>query len=151
MVSTVAKLAGGREIVDGPLDKTQMGWEIYPEGLTTVLSRVSRDYAGDLPIAVTENGMAWADEVENGAVFDPERRDYILRHLEAARKAIDTGVNLKGFFYWSLLDNFEWAHGYEKRFGLYWVDYDTQARLPKQSAYWYRDVVANRRIDDGNL
>ena len=110
-----------------------MGWEIYPDGLKNSLVRVSRDYTGELPILVTENGMAWKDAVLNEKVYDPIRADYISSHLTAAKAAIDEGVNLKGFFYWSLLDNFEWAFGYEKRFGLVHVDFETQKRTPKAS------------------
>ena len=117
----------------GSLDKTQMGWEIYPEGLTNLLVRLDQEYTGDLPLFVTENGMAWSDQVENGSVYDPVRADYISSHLAAAKAAIDAGANLQGFFYWSLLDNFEWAYGYEKRFGLVHVDYKTQKRTPKSS------------------
>jgi beta-glucosidase len=120
---------------EGPLPKTQMGWEIYPEGLSNLLTRMARDYVGDLPIYVTENGMAWADEVTDGAVTDAERTSYIAGHLEAARGAIDGGANVKGFFYWSLLDNYEWAWGYEKRFGLIHVDFETLERTPKNSYY----------------
>ena len=119
--------------VPGVLDKTQMGWEIYPEGLTNLLVRLDQEYTGDLPLFVTENGMAWSDQVENGSVYDPVRADYISSHLAAAKAAIDAGANLQGFFYWSLLDNFEWAYGYEKRFGLVHVDYKTQKRTPKSS------------------
>ena len=119
--------------VDGPLDKTQMGWEIYPDGLKGLLLRVHKDYAGDLPLIVTENGMAWDDIEENGAVYDPQRIDYIAQHLDAVRGAIKEGANVGGFFYWSLLDNFEWAFGYEKRFGLVHVDYSSQKRTPKAS------------------
>lgn len=121
------------QAVEGPLDKTQMEWEIYPEGLTKVLTRVHQDYAGDLPMVVTENGMAWADEVENGAVYDPVRMDYLSSHLKATHDAMQAGANMRGFFYWSLLDNYEWAYGYEKRFGLIHVDYDSQVRTPKAS------------------
>ena len=110
-----------------------MGWEIYPEGLTNLLVRLDQEYTGDLPLFVTENGMAWSDQVENGSVYDPVRVDYISSHLAAAKAAIDDGANLQGFFYWSLLDNFEWAYGYEKRFGLVHVDYKTQKRTPKSS------------------
>jgi beta-glucosidase len=88
---------------------------------------------GGLPLYVTENGMANADEVLNGAVRDELREDYILGHLGAIRQAIVDGANVKGFFYWSLLDNYEWAEGYEKRFGLVHVDYATQKRTPKAS------------------
>lgn len=119
--------------VEGPLPKTQMGWEIHPEGLSHLLIRVARDHAGDLPLVVTENGMAWDDRVVDGAVNDAQRVAYIDSHLAAARDAIAAGVNLRGFFYWSLLDNFEWAFGYERRFGLVHVDYATQRRTPKAS------------------
>ena len=115
------------------MDKTQMGWEIYPEGLKNLLIRVSKNYTDKLPILVTENGMACADIMENQTVYDPSRIDYISSHLTAASAAIEEGVNLQGFFYWSLLDNFEWAFGYEKRFGLVHVDFETQKRTPKAS------------------
>jgi beta-glucosidase len=119
--------------VEGQRAKTQMGWEIYPEGLAGLLQRLSREFVGDLPLYITENGMAWNDRIENGACFDPERVNYIDSHLAAALAALDGGANLKGFFYWSLLDNFEWAFGYERRFGLIHVDFDTFARTPKAS------------------
>ncbi len=125
--------------VAGPLDKTQMGWEVYPDGLRDMLLMLKQDYVGDMPVFVTENGMAWDDVVENGAVFDPQRSSYISAHLDAMHAAIAAGVNLQGFFYWSLLDNYEWAFGYEKRFGLVHVDFDTQTRTPKAS---YHDLKA---------
>jgi beta-glucosidase len=118
---------------EGPLPKTQMGWEIWPEGLKNLLTRMSRDYVGDLPICVTENGMAWPDEVKGSNVGDQTRVEYIHDHIEAARQAIEAGVNLQGFFYWSLLDNYEWAFGYEKRFGIVHVDFETLERTPKAS------------------
>lgn len=120
---------------DGPLPKTQMGWEIYPEGLSNLLARMARDYVGDLPIVVTENGMAWADKVVEGAVADDTRVAYIGAHLSAVRKAISEGANVEGFFYWSLLDNYEWAFGYEKRFGIVHVDFETLERTPKASYF----------------
>ena len=116
--------------VPGPLPKTQMGWEIYPEGLEGFLTRMARDYVGDLPIYVTENGMANAD---HAGVDDDIRTAFIARHFEAAQRAIAAGANLRGFFYWSLLDNYEWAEGYQKRFGLVHVDYESLARTPKAS------------------
>ena len=128
--------------VEGPLPKTQMGWEIYPEGLEALLVRLKRDYVGDLPVYVTENGMAWADVVENGAVYDPVRIQFMDDHLGAMRRAIDAGVNLRGFFYWSLLDNYEWAFGYEKRFGLVHVDFETLKRLPKASYHAFKAALA---------
>ena len=121
--------------VDGPLPKTQMGWEVYPQALQSFLERLAREYTGDLPIYVTENGMANADAMKNGAVQDPERTDYLNQHLAAVKAAIDAGVPVKGYVIWSLLDNYEWALGYEKRFGLVHVDFDTLARTPKQSYF----------------
>ena len=114
----------------GPLPKTQMGWEIYPQGLQGFLTRLSRDHVGDLPIYVTENGMANADLPD---LPDAARTSFIAGHFGAAQAAIAAGCNLKGFFYWSLLDNYEWAEGYEKRFGLVHVDFDSLARTPKAS------------------
>ncbi|QQA44851.1 GH1 family beta-glucosidase [Pelagovum pacificum] len=127
--------------VEGDLDRTQMGWEIYPEGLKDFLTRMSQEYVGDMPIYVTENGMAWADEVENGAVYDPERMDFMERHILAAKDAIAEGANVKGFFYWSLLDNYEWAFGYEKRFGMVHVDFDSLKRTPKASYQALKSVL----------
>jgi beta-glucosidase len=113
--------------------KTQMGWEIYPEGLHHFLTRMARDYVGQTPIYVTENGMANADILQDGAVTDKVREEYLFAHLAATRQAIADGANVKGFFYWSLLDNYEWAEGYEKRFGLVHVDFATLQRTPKSS------------------
>ena len=117
----------------GPQPKTQMGWEIFPDGLHHFLTRMAREYVGDLPLYVTENGIAWDDKVENGAVFDPDRSAFIDAHMQATLRAIKDGANVRGFFYWSLLDNYEWAFGYEKRFGLVHVDFDSLKRLPKAS------------------
>jgi beta-glucosidase len=128
--------------VAGPLPKTQMGWEIYPEGLQGFLIRLARDYVGDLPILVTENGLANGDDLVNGAVNDSQREAFLFAHLAATRNAIDQGANVKGFFYWSLLDNYEWAEGYEKRFGLVHVDFDTLARTPKSSYHSFARALA---------
>jgi beta-glucosidase len=128
--------------VPGPLPKTQMEWEIYPEGLHGFLTRLARDHVGNLPIHVTENGMASADEVLNGAVHDPVREDFLFAHLDATRRAIADGANVKGFFYWSLLDNYEWALGYEKRFGLVHVDFETLRRTPKASYHALARAIA---------
>lgn len=127
-----AEWPGYRSVAtDAP--KTQMGWDIYPQGLGEVLSRLQQEYIGDLPIYITENGMAWDDKVQNGMVADPLRQKYIFDHLGQVKQALDNGANIKGYFYWSLLDNYEWAFGYEKRFGLVHVDFDTQKRTPKNS------------------
>jgi beta-glucosidase len=123
------------------LPATAMGWEIDPSGLYDVLRRITADY-GPVPIYVTENGAAFADAPgADGGVADPRRVDFLDRHFRAARHAIDDGVDLRGYFVWSLLDNFEWAFGYSKRFGLVYVDYATQRRIPKSSAHWYASVT----------
>ena len=125
--------------VAGPV--TGMGWPIDPTGLHEMLVRITRDY-GAIPLYVTENGAAFEDEVSGGRVHDPERIGYLRAHLAAAHRALADGVDLRGYFAWSLLDNFEWAFGYGRRFGLIRVDYRTQRRTPKDSAFWYRDVIA---------
>ena len=120
---------------------TATGWEVYPRGLVEILTWVRSRY-GDLPLYITENGAAFNDETgATGAVDDPQRVEYLHRHLLAARQAIDGGVNLKGYFVWSLLDNFEWTYGYAKRFGIVHVDYETQRRTPKSSARFFSQVV----------
>jgi beta-glucosidase len=119
--------------VEGRLPKTQMDWEIYPDGLYNFLTRTAREYTGDLPLFVTENGMSNADVIRNGVVDDPERIAYVNAHIAAVLRAIDDGVPVNGYFLWSLLDNYEWALGYEKRFGLIHMDFDTLKRTPKAS------------------
>lgn len=122
---------------------TDMGWEIYPQGLTELLLKLKEEY--DLPpVYITENGMANADVVTDGAVHDGARIAFVRSHLEALRAAMAAGVDVKGYFLWSLLDNFEWNSGYEKRFGIVHVDYATQQRTLKESALWYRDFLARR-------
>ncbi len=131
------KRDSGREITD-------MGWEVYPEGLTDLLLRLDHDY--DVPpMYVTENGGAFRDQWVDGKVHDMDRRDYIARHIEAVAQAIRQGVRMEGYMVWSLLDNFEWASGYEKRFGIVHVDYKTQRRTLKDSAMWYRDFISRQK------
>ena len=128
--------------IDGPLPKTQMDWEIYPQGLYDFLIRTARDYTGDLPLIVTENGMANADVVAaGGGVDDPARIAFVDAHLDAVRRAIADGAPVQGYFLWSLLDNYEWALGYEKRFGLIHVDFDTLARTPKASYHALKTAI----------
>jgi len=129
------------EFVQQPGPYTQMGWPIDATGLEEMLLRLHRDHPG-LPLVITENGIACDDRVEAGQVHDDDRIAYVHQHLAAAHRAIEAGVDLRGYFLWSLMDNFEWAHGYGKRFGITHVDYDTQRRTPKDSALWYRDVIA---------
>ena len=121
---------------------TQMGWEVHPAGLTELLVGIRRDY-GDIPLYVTENGAAFADTVnEAGNIEDEDRIRYLHDHVDASRQAIAAGVPLKGYFVWSLLDNFEWSHGYTKRFGIVHVDFATQRRIPKASARFYQTISA---------
>lgn len=128
--------------VEGPLEKTQMGWEIYPQGLNDFLVRTAREYTGQLPLYVTENGMSNADTLANGVVDDPARIAYFDSHLGAVRDAIAKGVPLKGYMAWSLMDNYEWALGYEKRFGMVHVDFDTLERTPKASWHAFKNMLA---------
>jgi beta-glucosidase len=125
---------------------TEMDWEVYPEGLYKTLGRLYFDY--NFPaIYITENGAAFNDQVSaDGEVNDPARLSYIKRHLEQVHRAIEIGVPVKGYFAWSLLDNFEWAYGYSKRFGLIYVNYQTQKRILKSSAEWYRKVIRNHAV-----
>jgi beta-glucosidase len=120
---------------------TAMGWPVDASGLSELLVRLHREYR--LPMLVTENGAAFDDVVRaDGAVRDGDRVSYLEQHVRAAHDALEQGADLRGYFVWSLLDNFEWAEGYAKRFGLVYVDYETQRRIPKDSARWYRDVIA---------
>ena len=124
---------------------TEMGWAVTPESLHDLLLRLKRDY-GDIDIYITENGVAFPDVWDGGDVVeDPQRVDFISRHLEALARAIADGVSVKGHCVWSLLDNYEWEKGFAKRFGLYYVDYPTQRRIPKRSALWYRAQIAASR------
>jgi beta-glucosidase len=129
-------------VVPSGAETTAMGWEIHPEGLTEVL-RMVHGRRPDLPLYVTENGSAWDDVVEEGGrVRDVHRIEYLRSHVAACAEAVRAGVDLRGYFAWSLLDNFEWAFGYAKRFGLVHVDYATQERRLKDSAHAYREIVA---------
>ncbi|NRB35096.1 MAG: beta-glucosidase [Rhodobacteraceae bacterium] len=131
----------GHGPVEGPLPKTAMGWEIYPDGLRDHLVRLARDYTADTPLIITENGMAGFDVLKDGAVNDQPRIDYLHAHLDAVRQAIAQGAPVKGYIAWSLLDNYEWAFGYEKRFGLVHVDFDTLVRTPKASWHAMRQLL----------
>lgn len=113
---------------------TTMGWEIYPQGLTEILVQLKRTFANFPPVYITENGAAFADELVNNAVHDDARIDYYQKHLLAVHNCIEAGLDMRGYFAWSLLDNFEWAEGYTQRFGIVYVDYTTQKRTLKDSA-----------------
>ena len=128
------------EIVPNGRPVTHMGWDIEPSGLADTLARIATDYPS-IPLYVTENGSAWDDVVTDGEVHDPERVAYLESHLGACLDAIERGADLRGYFAWSLLDNFEWAWGYSRRFGLVRVDYDTQERTMKDSARRYAEIA----------
>jgi beta-galactosidase len=131
-------------MVDTGADKTQMGWEIHPDGLVDVVQMV-HDRGPELPIYITENGAAYPDELgPDGQVDDEERRRYFEQHTGAAADAVAQGLPLKGYFAWSLMDNFEWAFGFSRRFGIVHVDYETQQRTVKKSGLWFRDLLASR-------
>jgi beta-glucosidase len=127
--------------------RTSMGWSIDAGGLRDILLRLHEEHPG-LPLVVTENGAAFDDRVDGaGVVRDAERVHYLHEHLVALHDAIEAGVGVRGYFLWSLLDNFEWTYGYAKRFGIFYVDFETQERVPKDSARWYREVVRSNEIE----
>jgi beta-glucosidase len=126
---------------------TAMGWEVSPRDFTELLLRLKRDYRLP-PLYIAENGAAYEDRLVNGEIDDEPRRAYLESHLNAVANAIEEGVDLRGYFVWSLLDNFEWSHGYAKRFGLVHVDYATQQRRPKHSALWYSRLLRAARTMD---
>jgi beta-glucosidase len=134
---------------DPTVPVTGRGWPVQPSGLTELLARLKNDY-GHIPLYVTENGAAFPDYVDpEGKVNDPERVDYLESHLRAAHDAIAAGADLRGYFCWSLMDNFEWAAGYSQRFGLIWVDFKTQERIRKSSALWYAGVASRNALLPG--
>ncbi|GGV06949.1 beta-glucosidase [Actinomadura cremea] len=134
---------GDVEFVRQPGPYTAMGWPIDATGMEELLLRLHREYPGT-PLMVTENGAAFDDEVEEGGVRDERRVAYLRDHIAAVGRAVGAGADVRGYFAWSLLDNFEWAYGYSKRFGLIHVDYPTGERTWKDSAFWYRDAIAAR-------
>jgi beta-glucosidase len=136
--------ASAREVATLP--RTEMDWEIYPQGLYNLLCRLYFDYS--IPkLYVTENGCSYSDGPDaDGRVPDQRRLDYLRSHFVAAHRAHLAGVPLAGYFVWSFMDNFEWAKGYAQRFGIVWVDYTTQQRILKDSAFWYKDVIAENGL-----
>lgn len=145
--TSVFKLKGvGERRFDKDIPRTDWDWLIYPEGLYDMMTRIKNEYPNYNKIYITENGMGYKDDFENGIIMDGPRIDYIRRHLEAVAKAIEEGVNVKGYFLWSLMDVFSWSNGYNKRYGLFYVDFETQERYPKESAYWYKRVSETKEI-----
>ena len=134
----------GEALVREGIPTTDWDWIIYPEGLYDLLLRVKNDYPNYKKIYITENGMGYKDDLVDGIVDDTPRIDYIRQHLSWILKAIDGGVNVQGYFVWSLQDQFSWTNGYNKRYGFFYVDYETQERTPKASAYWFKRVAQTR-------
>lgn len=130
------------ELVEMNYNRTDIGWPIYPDGFYNVLTRIKDNY-GDVPIYITENGSCYNDEPENDVVQDDGRISYFEQHLTALHRAMESGVNIKGYIIWSLLDNFEWAEGYTMRFGIVHVNYRTLKRTPKESYYWLKQTITN--------
>jgi beta-glucosidase len=131
-------------------DSTDMGWPVTPDGLRELLVSIGRDYPNAPPMVITENGAAYDDPIlADGTIDDVRRVEYIRRHLLAVSDAITEGADVRGYLVWSLLDNFEWAEGYSKRFGIVHVDYQTLLRTPRRSAHWYREVMERNGVAPG--
>jgi beta-glucosidase len=135
-----------RPLVTAQGEPTDMGWEVYPQGLFETLVRAFREYARP-SLYVTENGAAYDVSLIDGAIADSLRRSYFEQPLAEMHQAISDGVPLEGYFAWSLLDNFEWAHGYSIRFGIVGVDFDDQSRTVKDSGTWFASVAARNGFD----
>ncbi len=142
----VARGSASSAAEEEPVERSTMGWEVYPDGLRVLLERLHRDYHPKT-IYITENGAAFEDTLRaDGTVQDEQRQRYLHRHFSAAHQAIQAGVPLRGYFVWSLMDNYEWTFGYSQRFGLIYVDYPTQERHIKQSGYFYQGVIAQNGV-----
>jgi beta-glucosidase len=136
----------GRSVRLEGVARTAMDWEVYPDGLYEILMRVHREY-GPIDLYVTESGAAYDDTVSaDGAVHDRGRLAYLQAHFDQAARAVASGAPLRGYFVWSLLDNFEWAEGYAKRFGIIYVDFATQQRIVKDSGRWYAELLGARAL-----
>jgi len=137
---------GARFVNPSDVERTEMGWEVYPEAIHQAIMRIWHDYRR--PIYITENGCSYSDGPdEKGVVNDDRRVSYLQRYIAQVGRAIRDGADVRGYYAWSLMDNFEWALGYSQRFGLVHVDYPTQRRIIKKSGYWYRDVIAANRLE----
>ncbi len=144
---SVYRLKGiGQRRFDVDIPRTDWDWMIYPQGLYDQIMRIVKDYPNYRKIYITENGLGYKDEFNGGNIEDDARIDYIRQHLEAISDAIAAGAEVKGYFLWSLMDVFSWSNGYEKRYGLFYVDFQTQKRYPKKSAYWYKEIAKTSQI-----
>lgn len=132
-----------QEFVRDGVQHTGMGWEVYPQGIYEILMRLAHEY-GNPPVYITENGAAFTDTVTEGRVHDPLRRGFLERYIGHVARAVREGADVRGYFVWSLLDNLEWAAGYSKRFGIVYVDHQTQQRIIKESGHWYSRLIRNQ-------
>jgi len=124
---------------------TEMGWEVYPNGLVELCTRLKQDYKNLPAIYITENGAAYSDKLDGESVHDEKRTEYLKLHTDAVANTIAAGVDIRGYFVWSLFDNFEWAFGYTMRFGIVYIDYKSQKRILKDSALWYSQFIASEK------
>lgn len=145
---SVYKIEGvGMKEYDVDVPRTDWDWMIYPQGLYDQIMRVVQDYPNYKKIYITENGLGYKDKFEDNTVYNDARIDYIKKHLEVILDAIEDGANVQGYFLWSLMDVFSWSNGYEKRYGLFYVDFETQKRYPKKSASWYKKISETRELE----
>ncbi|WP_196593463.1 6-phospho-beta-galactosidase [Pectinatus sottacetonis] len=135
----------GARVTNPAVETTDWDWPIYPQGMYDMLLRIKKDYPNYKKIYIAENGMGYKDDFINGKIDDTPRIKYVQEHLEAILNAISAGVNIKGYYIWSLMDVLSWSNGYNKRYGLFYVDFNTQKRYPKKSAYWYKSI-AHKKI-----
>ena len=148
--TSIFALKGIGERVNNPeVETTDWDWPIYPKGLYDMLVRIKNDYPNYKKVYITENGMGYKDDFVDGKIDDTPRIDYIKRHLEALLKAKDEGVNVKGYFVWSLMDVLSWSNGFNKRYGLFYIDFDNQKRYPKKSAYWFKKMSDTKMLCGG--
>lgn len=136
----------GQRVVNSEVKTTDWDWPIYPKGLLDMLLLIKNNYPNYKKIYITENGMGYKDEFKDGKIDDTPRIDYMKEHIEATLEAINMGVNIKGYFMWSLMDMFSWTNGYNKRYGLFYVDFNTLERYPKKSAYWIKEISSTKKI-----
>jgi 6-phospho-beta-galactosidase len=134
----------GARVTNPNLETTDWDWPIYPEGMYDMLKRIKKDYPNYKTIYIAENGMGYKDDFVDGKIDDTPRIEYIRKHLAYVLKAIEEGVNVKGYYVWSLMDVLSWSNGYNKRYGLFYVDFATQERYPKKSAYWFKKMAASK-------
>lgn len=136
----------GERMAKEGIDHTDWDWLIHPESMFDMIIRIKQQYPNYKAIYITENGMGYKDDFEDGIIDDSPRIDFVKRHLYYLLKAVKEGANVQGYFIWSLMDMFSWTNGYNKRYGLFYIDYETQKRYPKASAYWYKRVSETKEL-----